>query len=287
MIERRFEARIAEYGPRNAFEQELVIHELLQQLVLVSLAKSGLFSRALFHGGTCLRLLYGTDRFSEDLDFLLNEPETSFDWKSIAAQVREDCLAQGIGFEAQDRSRAGSAVKTAFLKTDSIGKLLLLDLPYSRPARGKIRIKLEIDTNPPAGSLGEIRYLDFPVTSPIATQTLESSFALKSHALLCRSYTKGRDWWDLAWYIRRRLEPSFELLANALAQQGPWANLSPPVGAQWFLEAMRQRVDAIDWPLARADIARFLPLRDQPSLDAWGVDFFRQQLARMEEYLRA
>lgn len=285
MIEKRLEARIAEYGPANSIHQELILHEILQGIVLASLAKAGFFSRAVFHGGTALRLLFGTERFSEDLDFLLDSPDRGFRWEPLALRIRDDCRDQGIELEIQDRSREDEAVKKVFLKTDSIGKLLIIALPHSRNPRQKIRIKLEIDSNPPSGSTSEIRYLDFPVTVPIATQTLTAGFALKSHALLCREYTKGRDWWDLVWYIRKRISPSYDLLANALDQQGHWANSRPKVTGPWFLEALRARVAEIDWPLARQDVARFIPASGQASIASWNAEFFRYQIDRLAEYI--
>jgi hypothetical protein len=137
--------------------------------------------------------------------------------------VGELCAREGITLELQDRSEVDGAVKKAFVKTDSIGKIVLLDLPFNRNARKKIRIKLEIDTNPPAGSSFETAYINFPVLSALTTQTLGSGFGTKSHALLCRDYIKGRDWYDLLWYIERGVVPDLRLLQSAIDQHGPWA----------------------------------------------------------------
>ena len=204
MMESLIEARIRELDPGNAVEQENALQEVMQAHVLASLARAGFFSHAAFQGGTCLRMLYRMNRFSEDLDFLLRKPNPHFRWAPYLNAVKEDCMQQNIHFELQDRSRRGAAVKAAFLKTDSIGKVLLLDLPFSRQESRKVKIKLEIDTRPPAGSASETRYLTFPVVSAVSTQTLESGLATKSHALLCRNYTKGRDWYDFVWYVGKR-----------------------------------------------------------------------------------
>lgn len=208
--------RIRDYSPADTLEQENVLAELLQQFVLASLSRARFFSRAGFHGGTCLRILYGMNRFSEDLDFLLKEPNPDFKWEPYLERIRSDCRDEGINFEIRDRSSAETAVKKAFLKTDSIGQILTLELPFSRHAARKIRIKLEVDTNPPAGSVFETRYINFPLTAAITTQTLESGFATKSHALLCREYTKGRDWYDFLWYVSRKIVPDLALLGHAL-----------------------------------------------------------------------
>jgi predicted nucleotidyltransferase component of viral defense system len=285
MIEGLIEARVRELQPANAVEQENAVQEVMQAFVLASLARCGFFSHAAFQGGTCLRMLYGMSRFSEDLDFLLRKPNARFRWEPYLSAVQEDCAQQSIHFEVQDRSRTGAAVQAAFLKTDSIGKVLQLDLPFSRHASRKIKIKLEIDTNPPAGSACETKYLTFPVVSAITTQTLECGFATKSHALLCRPYSKGRDWYDFVWYVGRRTGLSYRLLANALRQVGPWADRPIKVTRQWYLDAMRVRIGQIDWRQARADVARFVPAREQAGLRAWSVAFFVQLLEQLAAYL--
>ena len=106
------------------------------------------------------------------------------------------------------------------LKDNSIGKII--DLTFKHYANKKLIIKLEIDTNPPLGSDLEIKFLDFPLDYSIVAQNLSSNFAGKIHALLCRNYTKGRDWYDFSWYISRKVTLNFKLLTNALRQQGPW-----------------------------------------------------------------
>jgi len=177
MLNRVLSARIQEYAPANPVEQENVLQELMQHYVLSSLSRAGMFTQAMFHGGTCLRIVYGMNRFSEDLDFLLKQPDPDFRWQNCLESVRKDCAQEGIPFEVQDKSQAGMAVQKAFLKTDSIGKILELGLPFERYKARKIRIKLEIDTNPPAGSTFTTSYITFPVTAPLTTQSLESGFA--------------------------------------------------------------------------------------------------------------
>ena len=277
--------RIRQYAPANAVEQDNVLQEIMQHFVLAGLSRSGFFSPAAFHGGTCLRILYGTSRFSEDLDFLLRAPAPGFAWGKYLEEVRDDCLAQGIRFEVQDRPASDAAVRKAFLKTDSIGQVLELDLPYQRQRARKVRIKLEVDTNPPAGSAFETHYITFPVTSAISTQTLTSGFALKSHALLCREYAKGRDWYDFLWYVSRKVAPEFGLLGNALDQQGPWAGRKVHVTPEWYLGAMRARIEGLDWGAARNDVERFLPAREQESLALWKPELFLYHLERLGELL--
>ncbi len=281
MLDRVLSAKIRQYAPTNPVEQENVLQELMQHYVLASLSRAGLFAEAMFHGGTCLRIVWGLNRFSEDLDFLLKQPTPNFRWQGYLESVRKDCAQEGIPLEVQDKSQAGMAVQKAFLKTDSIGKILALDLPFERYQARKIRIKLEIDIHPPAGSTFTTSYLAFPVTTPLTTQSLESGFALKLHALLCRPYVKGRDWYDFVWYVDRKTRPDLDLLRHALHQQGPWSGHARTVTAPWVREKMEAAIRRIDWNAARADVQRFLPLREQEGLLAWSADFFLHYLARM------
>jgi len=281
MIDEVLSERLAEYAPANALEQEHALQEIMQHYVLASLSKAGLFTQALFHGGTCLRIVHRTQRFSEDLDFLLKAPDPSFRWDPYLDQVHRDCAAQNLHFEVVDRSTVATAVRKAFLKTESIGQILAFDLPFGRHSARKIRIKVEIDTNPPAGSTYDTAYIMFPRAAPLTVQSLSSGFGTKLHALLCRTYTKGRDWHDFAWYVSRNVTPDLAVLANALTQQGPWAGAETEVTLPWLAEHLGSRIRAIDWPAARDDVQRFLPLQEQPALAHWSAEFFLYHLGKL------
>ncbi len=285
MIEKILAEKIEEYRPANALDQENILGELMQHFVLVSLARAGLFRLAEFHGGTFLRMIHGLDRFSEDLDIVLKRNDPRFAWDRYVGRVVTDCAQEGVRFEVVDRSAVEAAVKKTFLKTDSIGKMLVLELPFSRNPARMIKIKLEIDTHPPAGSTFETSYISFPVMTAITTQTLESSFASKSHALLCRSYSKGRDWYDFLWYVSRKVRPNFTLLSNALDQQGPWQGRRIDVSAQWYIQQLKEVVTDTDWKQSRQDVARFLPLSRQQTLELWTTDFFLYHVAQLARAL--
>jgi predicted nucleotidyltransferase component of viral defense system len=278
--------RLREYAPSNALEQENALQETMQQIILASLARAKFFSHAGFHGGTCLRILYGMNRFSEDLDFVLKAPDRRFQYEPYLDRLRHDSEAEGLHLEVSHRGRREAAVRKVFLKTDSIGRILSLDLPYESHSRKRIRIKLEIDTNPPGGASYETRYMTFPVTTAITTMDLASGFGSKSHALLCRDYTKGRDWYDFLWYVSKGVIPNLKLLANALDQIGPWAGGRPEVSREWYLAALGERIEAIDWDAARRDVERFVMSREQASLELWSRDLFLQQLEGLGEKWR-
>ena len=142
----------------------------------------------------------------------------------------------------------------------------------------KIRIKLEIDTNPPAGSHAEVKYLAFPFAADVACQDEASLFAGKLHALLCREYVKGRDWYDLLFYSFRRTVPNLVFLSSAIDQNGPWTGQKIAVDTRWCYEQLCERIRTMDWAAASADVRRFVPAQDLPSLDIWSADLFSSRI---------
>lgn len=280
MINRVLEEKLKEYSIAGVIDQENVLQELVQQYVLAGLSRAGLFSRAqaVFHGGTCLRIVYGMNRFSEDLDFFLKRPDLDFRWGRYLSSILKDASGEGFRFSAQDKSGEAGAVKKAMIRAESIGRIPLLDLPFERDPRKLIKVKLEIDVNPPRGSIYETRYIAFPVTAALTTQSLESGFAMKIGAMLGRTYTKGRDWYDFIWYVNRRAVPDLELLSHSLDQQGPWAGRKVEVNSDWVETNLKRRIAEIDWQAARRDVERFLPLREQETLKLWSRDFFLHHL---------
>ncbi len=180
-----------------------------------------------------------------------------------------------------DRSKLDQAVRQAFVKDNSLGNLLRLNYqPATGPLR-KLRIKLEVDTNPPAGATFETQYLDFPFPSAACVFDLPSLFAGKLHALLCREYLKGRDWYDFVWYTARKTPANYALLAAALTQMGPWKGQSLPIDRAWCAAQLRAKIEATDWRQARADVRRFVKPGELPSLDFWSQEFFLAQAEKL------
>jgi len=183
--------------------------------------------------------------------------------------------------EIQDRSKADSAVKKAFLKDKSFGRVLnLKNIPQDQQTK-KLKIKFEIDTNPPLGSHFEIKYLDFPIPFALTLQDRPSLLAGKSHALLCRKYTKSRDWYDFLWYVQNTTSLNFKLLSNALDQMGPWKNQGIQVDKTWYRENIGQKIQNLDWKAAKDDVIRFLGSQEQKGLEVWGQSFFLDRLEKL------
>jgi len=277
--------RLDSYQPQNQQEEEFALKEILQEIALAGLARTDFFKFAAFQGGTALRILYSLDRFSEDLDFIAVKPSADFEWEAYLKNLETEFSAYGIEIKSEDRSKADETVKKAFLKDQSFARILMLK-HWGRSGRlGAIRIKFEIDTNPPTGSRSEIRYLDFPFAAAVAVQDLPSLFAGKNHALLCRGYVKGRDWYDFLWHVTRKTPINFDFLSQACDQQGPWAGQHIAADKEWYLWELESKIRSIDWKEVKNDVARFLRPQAQQSLELWSVDFFLDRIRKLKEFL--
>ena len=282
--------RLDEYSCEDEEEELNAIREILQEMILAGVARSDFFTKAAFHGGTQLRIFEGVRRYSEDLDFALLEPDRMFALRSYLDKVATELESVGVTLEVKDKSKADSTIKKGFLKNDSLVRLLELKYTGKKGTLGtpaKTLIKLEIDTNPPAGASYRAQSLLFPYPASVRSFDRESSFAGKVHALLCRTYIKGRDWFDLVWYASVRAKVNHALLTAAIDQQGEWAGMHLQTSDGWVREKLREVVSRMDWDAAREDVRRFVYASDRPSLDLWGRDFFLSLVDRMFDGGRA
>ena len=213
--------RLDSYKASNPVAEEQATKEILQELALYSLWRAGFFEVAAFQGGTSLRILHKLPRFSEDLDFILKEPDQNFEWGGYLDQLLKGLEEFGLQSEVLDKSQMNQNIKKALLKDNSVTNQLSLAF-YQGHSDRKLNIKLEIDINPPDGSDFEHSYLDFPLDFEVCHQDLSSNFSLKIHALLCRPYLKGRDWYDFNWYVKQNIRLNLPHLQSALIQYGPW-----------------------------------------------------------------
>lgn len=273
--------RLESFAAANANEEQQALKEIIQEVALFALWRAGFFEVAAFQGGTSLRILHHLPRFSEDLDFIVLKPSQDFNWPDYLKQLLEVFKEYGIKSEIQPQGRLDKTIKTAVIKDSSMVNHLNLSFYKGRPGL-KLKVKLEIDINPPAGSGYSHTYLDFPTDFEVCHQDLASNFALKMHALLCRGFLKGRDWFDFNWYIKQGVSPNLILLKNALVQTGPWTGKDEiEVDMAWLKKVMQEKINAIDWPQAANDVAPFLRVTEQPSLKLWSARFFSDRLERL------
>lgn len=273
--------RLDSYACKTTLEEEQALREITQEIILAALGRTDFFKQASFQGGTCLRIFHGLGRFSEDMDFALDAPDRRFGLAPYLDRIREELAVFEYQIEIDDRSEAGGPIQQDFVKDDSVGKLLRLGYrPKTGPVR-KLRIKLEVDANPPSGASFDMPVLDYPFPSAVRVFDLPSLFAGKIYALLCRKYLKGRDWYDFIWYTARRTPINHALLSAALDQQGPWKGKAPRTDDAWCTRHLRSKIEAVDWPQARRDVQRFVKASELPSLDLWTRELFLKQCEKI------
>jgi predicted nucleotidyltransferase component of viral defense system len=228
-----------------------LVREYLQARVLESLQDGGVFLRWAFVGGTALRFLFGLPRFSEDLDFSLITPGEEAGVTPALAEVKRAFTLEGYPIEVKVSER--KTVASAWIRFPGLPH----ELGLSPHASQTLSIKVEVDTNPPRGARIETSVVRSHVTLHLCHHDKASLLAGKLHAVLTRPWAKGRDLYDLAWYLADRTwpAPNLELLNAALEQTG-WKG--PILTAATWREQVRQRMEALDWEKARADVRPFL-----------------------------
>jgi hypothetical protein len=226
--------------------------EYLQARMLQGLQEAGLFRHWAFVGGTALRFLYSIPRYSEDLDFSRVPAARLPDFESSIAWIRT--VFEAEGYSVSLTVKADKTVASAFVKFPG----LLHELGLSPHPSQALSIKVEVDTNPPAGAVVEttlVRRLG--LTLNLAHHDKASLLAGKVHALFSRPYTKGRDLYDLIWYLADPgwPAPNMDLLAAALAQTG-WRGPVPTAGT--WRSVLAERLSSVNWGAAQADVSPFL-----------------------------
>ncbi|OAO01592.1 hypothetical protein A8B75_14550 [Sphingomonadales bacterium EhC05] len=275
------QARLATYKPSNNIEEENATKEIVQEIALYALWRAKFFDVAVFQGGTSLRILHKLPRFSEDLDFMLVEPDPNFDWSPYLKILTATFEEYGLKPETVSKEQMDRRIRQAVIKDNSIANQLDLTFPNNDPRR-KLKIKLEIDVEPPAHSNDAYTFLDFPVDYEVRHQDMASNFALKIHALLCREYLKGRDWFDFSWYVAQGAFPNLSHLEAALRQFGPWSKDDDlKIGLAWLEAAMTEKIRSINWDDAKDDVRRFLRPAEEESLTLWGEKFFISKLTKL------
>ena len=273
--------KLKTYSLDTRQDEENATKEILQEIAIYALWRAKFFDVALFHGGTSLRILHGLPRFSEDLDFMVAVPSPDFDWAPYLKKLLSCFEEYGLSSEAQQKGNLDTSIRKAILKDTSV--INQLDLNFAgRHPKEKIKIKLEIDVNPPAHTGEGGTYLDFPLDHEVRHQDLSSNFALKIHALLCRGFLKGRDWYDFSWYVAKGVFPNLPHLQAALIQKGPWQDKTDlTVDKEWLKETLRDKIESLNWDEAKIDVRPFLRPNDAVSLDLWGTGFFNAKLDKL------
>jgi predicted nucleotidyltransferase component of viral defense system len=282
---------LEKYDLSTADKTYEALGEILQEIVLLGLSRAGFFNHALFYGGTALRILHGLDRFSEDLDFSLIAPDENFDLSMYEKVVIE--ALHSFGFEVTIQIKnSESNIKSAFLKGNTSQHLLNIEAPddiVKTFGQGRlVKIKFEVNTQPPLDFESEKKTLLVPSPFTINAMTLPSLFAGKIHAILCRNWSthpKGRDWYDLVWYIAQGIPLDLKHLNARLQQNCTWLEnqniaLKKEIDETYIIELLKLRIKDLDISMAKRDVEVFIS--DKSVLDIWSQDFFMEIIHQIQ-----
>lgn len=278
---------ISKYECKSAEDYIRALREIIQEIALLGLWRSKFFEKAAFYGGTALRILYGLDRFSEDLDFSLLSPMSDFDIDKYGAALEGELRAFGFGVNVVKRNKAiTSPVQSAFLKADTLNQLLVIttdEFIIQEVPRGQIlKIKLEVDTDPPGGFDTESKFLLQPIPFAVRIYTLPDLFAGKMHAVLCRRWknrVKGRDWYDFVWYAGNHPELHLAHLEQRMRQSGHWSDINI-LDAGAFRKLLSDTIDTLDVNQARREVEPFV--RHPEEIETWSTNFFHDIGSRIQ-----
>lgn len=278
---------LAKYEPKSVDDSVRALREIIQEVALLGLWRAKFFEHAAFYGGTALRILHGIDRFSEDLDFSLLTPSPDFNLARYTDSLEEELQAFGFNVRVEmiDKS-VDSAVQSAFLKANTRNELLVVEAGLEtagQVASGQVlKIKIEVDTDPPPGFSTTTRYLLQPIPFAVRSYVLDDLFAGKMHALLFRRWknrVKGRDWYDFVWYAANHPRMNLSHLEQRMRQTGHWTgadSLAPAV----FKKLLSEAIDRLDVKQARSDVAPFI--KDRQMIALWSRDFFHDVAGRID-----
>ena len=252
------------------------LRQVMQEIALAGLVRRGFFAKAAFYGGTCLRLFHQLPRFSEDLDFSLLQSDPSFSLQPYLQGMEAEFAALGIPVQISEKTKTvKSAIVSAFLKTNSTVIQLAIG------SNASLKIKLEVDTDPPLGFSTDEQLLLQPYSCYVKCFRLPDLFAGKMHAVLFRQWqqrVKGRDWFDLEWYVRAGIPLHLNHLAERARQSGHWPQQQPFTG-ETLHSLLAERIGRLDVANARLDIQRFLA--DPEPLAIWSQSYFLQLVQRI------
>ena len=272
------EQMIENYNPKNIDDKRNVIKEVMQEIVLCGLSKAGFFNVAAFYGGTALRIFYGLDRFSEDLDFSLLAKDKEFDLSKYFPVLKEVVSSYGLDVDIELKNKTkDSYVQSAFLKGDTIEHFLLFypnDLVEGINKNEKVKIKFEIDTMPPGLATYETKYRLLPTPYGVKLYDESSLFSGKIHAVICRSWksrVKGRDLYDYIFYLSRKSKYNLPHLREKLIDSG-FIDKETKLDNDDVKRILVDRFNEIDFDAAKNDVVSFI--KDTNVLDIWSKEFF-------------
>lgn len=279
MIAEAILRRLDTYKCTSHQEYEGALLEIIQEIALLGLWRAKFFEKAVFYGGTALRILYGLDRFSEDLDFSLIAKSPNFEMAAYNAAVVRELSSLGFDVTVEEKKKTAiSPIQSAFLRANTREHLLRIGLSPEDQRRTQanriLKIKFEVDTDPPLKFATIHRPLTFPGPFSVNTMDLPDLFAGKMHALLFRDYkgwVKGRDWYDFLWLLSQKTPLGLTHLEERMKEGGQLPR-NQSLDEDKLRDLLQNRIHDLDIKAAQADVVRFL--KDSWKIDGWSKQYF-------------
>lgn len=267
-----FEQMLSAYDLSTETKRRNAIFEVNQQIILAGLYNGGFFEVATFYGGTCLRIFHGLQRFSEDMDFSLLAADEEFDFSRYFQPIIDGFAVVGrqVEIKKKDKGTFGK-VESAFLKDNTD----VYDISFQTDK--SIKIKIEVDTQPPLSFKTEQKLLLQPYSFMTRCMTLPDLYAGKMHALVYRAWknrVKGRDWYDFEWYVRHNVPLDFVHLTERIRQFN-----QAEIGRDAFIERLKERLSSANIHQVKQDVMPFV--KNPQDLDIWSNDYFIQLADRI------
>lgn len=281
------EQMLSRYQINNIDDKKNAIKEIVQEIVLCGLSRGGFFNDAAFYGGTALRIFYGLDRFSEDLDFSLTTQNPNFDLTKYFSYVEDETRSLGLSFEVKSKEKTRETnVKSAFLKGNTKQHILIFyensnDINFVNKDE-LIKIRFEVDINPPSGATYETKFGLLPAPYQVKLYDMESLFAGKIHACLCRNWktrVKGRDFYDYVFFLSMGAKVNLENLKAKLVQS-KFIDEDYDLTIDNLKHLLNQRFDNMDFNQAKEDVLPFI--KDKSKLDLWSKEFFKEITKKLQ-----
>lgn len=270
---------LSKYEIKNTQDEINALKEIIQEIVLSGLSRGDFFEKACFYGGTALRIFYNLDRFSEDLDFALIDKDDNFDLDEYFVYIENELKAYGLNLEISSKQKSvASNITSAFVKGNTL-ELILKFFPnevnhsYDHILKN-IKIKFEVDINPPSGATYELKYKLLPSPHQVRLYDKESLFAGKIHAILCRNWktrTKGRDLYDYIFFLAGGTNVNIELIKNKLIASS-CIKPNDEFNINILKKMLVDKFSEIDYVEAKEDVLPFI--KDVDSLKLWNKEFF-------------
>ena len=278
---------LSKYNINNLEDKKNAIKEIVQEIVLCGLSRGGFFKNAAFYGGTALRIFYGLDRFSEDLDFSLITQNLDFDLTEYFTYIENETKSLGLNFIAIEKEKnIDSNIKSAFLKGNTKEHILTFyEMTNDLNKINKeeiIKIKFEVDVNPPIGATYESKFGLLPAPHQVKLYDMPSLFAGKIHACLCRNWktrVKGRDFYDYVFFLSMGSKVNLVNLKARLVQS-KFIDEDFNLTIENLKQLLNERFNNINFEEAKKDVFPFI--KDKSKLDLWSKEFFIEITKKLE-----